>query len=95
MKTIKIEIDDKEYDFIEKARMTWPKTEEAGAFERFLIRTGIIGFIKHVLTGNMFGSENADATWAGILDIILQGYDEWLSRVKLGAEKMPPSILYG
>ncbi|MEM2294487.1 MAG: hypothetical protein QXQ94_10850 [Candidatus Bathyarchaeia archaeon] len=90
MKEVRVIINDKEWAFIEKAKAVIPK--EWGNFEQFLIRTGIIGFIKYLMTGAVFESEENDIFWHRISVAILEGYEEWLDLIKISA---PPRGLYG
>jgi len=93
MKEIKILVDDEEYDFIQKAKSKVPK--EWGDFEQFLIRTGMIGFLKYLMTGAVFESEADDALWYSIFKAILEGYEKWLSEIEVKDMSRPPRGLYG
>ena len=92
MKEIKVVVDDKEYAFIQKAKEIYPK-EGVVPFEQFLIRTGMIGFIKHLMTGTIFESEDSDILWHNIFRAILEGYEEWLSKIKVKEVSIPS--MYG
>jgi hypothetical protein len=76
--------------FIEKAKAIVPK--EWSDFEQFLLRTGIIGFIKYLMTGSVFESEENDAFWHRLAIAIIEGYEEWLNTIKISS---PPGGLYG
>ena len=93
MKEIKILVDDEEYDFIQKAKSKVPK--EWGDFEQFLIRTGMIGFLRFVMTGSVFESDVSDTIWYSIYEAVLRGYDKWLSQIRIKDISIPPSRVYG
>ena len=64
MKKIEIELDDREYDFIQKIKSLYQEGEEVLPFERFLIRVGIGAYIKLILTGSILESQEADFLWS-------------------------------
>lgn len=93
MKEIKVSVDDEEYAFIQKAKAKVPK--EWGSFEQFLLRTGMISFLKYLLTGSVFESEDSDIFWYKIFRAIVEGYEEMLSEIKIKDMSRPPSGMYG
>lgn len=92
MKEIKVSVDDVEYAFIQKAKAKVPK--EWGSFEQFLLRTGMIGFLRHLMTGSVFESEASDTLWYSIFRAILEGYEEWLRTIQVKDISRPPSGIY-
>ena len=82
MKKIEIELDDDEYDFIQKAKSIYKQDEGVLPFERFLIMVGIGAYIKYTLTGSILESEEMDFLWSEITRIILMGYSEWMEEIK-------------
>ena len=84
MKKIEIELDDREYDFIQKVKSLYKQDEGILTFERFLVRVGIGAYIKHLLTGSILESEEMDFLWSELTKIILMGYSEWLDEIKSG-----------
>jgi hypothetical protein len=93
LKEITVSVEDEEYAFIQKAKAILPK--EWGDFEQFLLRTGMVGFIRYLMTGSVFESEDTDNFWHNIFRAILDGYEEWLSKAKVKDISTPPSGLYG
>lgn len=93
MKEITVSVDDEEYVFIQKAKAKVPK--EWGPFEQFLLRTGMIGFLRYLMTGSVFESEDSDVFWYKIFAAILEGYEKWLSQIEVKDISRPPGGMYG
>jgi len=92
LKEIKVSVDDEEYSFIQKAKAIVPK--EWVPFEQFLLRTGMIGFAKFLITGSVFETESDDVLWHNIFLAILEGYEKWLDKVKVKDMSIPPKDMY-
>ncbi|MDP2755916.1 MAG: hypothetical protein Q8P40_16255 [Nitrospirota bacterium] len=99
MRKIEVEIDDKECAFLDKAKACYEESYKdnpnAPSFEHFLIRLGIIGFNKYLLTGSQFSSPEEDLMWSDITHVIVNGYDQWLDATKIGEEKKLPVGMFG
>ncbi len=94
MKKIEIELDDREYDFIQKIKSLYQEEEGMLPFERFLIRVGVGAYIKFILTGSILESQEADFLWSELIKIILKGYSEWIDEIK-AADRRIPQTMFG
>lgn len=99
MRNIEVEKDEKEYVFLKKAKACYKQSykdkPDATPFEHFLIRLGIIGFNKYLLTGSQFSSPEEDLLWSDITHVIINGYDQWLDVTRIGEEKKLPTGMFG
>ena len=81
MPTITIDVSDEEHAFIEGLRSVYRPSQDRPGLEQMLLQSGVIGYVRYLLTGSFFEDEDADYTWTKVADAIITGPKQWLEGI--------------